>query len=250
MAALRGLSPARRAAGWTFAAFGASQVLRLGGNILLSRLLWPEAFGLSALASTILVGLNMFSDLGLVASLVRSPRGEDPEFRNTAWTLGILRGLVVWAVAAAIAVPVGRFYDERLTALLPVLGATDFLAAIGSSAVAVLNRRLQLGRVTALEFGATTAGLLVTCGWAWVSPTVWALVGGTLFGVVLKSAVSHFLLPGHRDRLRLEPRSVREITGFGRWIFLSTVVTFLSLQLDRLMLGRLLSLDQVGTYWG
>ena len=38
---------------WTFFGFGGSQVIRLGGNLVLARLLFPEAFGIMALAGVI-----------------------------------------------------------------------------------------------------------------------------------------------------------------------------------------------------
>ena len=56
---------------WTIASYGASQVLRLGGNLVFAHLLFPEAFGLMTLMTTVIVGLGLFSDLGLNTSVVR-----------------------------------------------------------------------------------------------------------------------------------------------------------------------------------
>jgi len=237
-----------QAAAWTFFAFGAMQVLRLACNVLLAHLLFPEAFGLTALTGTILTGLQMFSDVGLVPSLIRSPRGEEPVFRQTAWTLGVIQGLLVWAITVAIAIPVGQFYDPQLTPLLPVVGATAFIAALGSTSVAVLGRHMQLRGITLLDLGSTLIGLAVTCVWALIHPTVWAIVGGGLVVAAVKSAGSWMLVPGYRDRFRLERAAVCEIIGFGRWILVSTIITFIALQADRLILGKLLTLDQVGVY--
>jgi len=43
---------------WTFAGYGISQVIRLGGNLILTRLLFPEAFGVMALVNVFLTGLG------------------------------------------------------------------------------------------------------------------------------------------------------------------------------------------------
>ena len=68
----------------------------LASNLILTRLLFPEAFGLMALGSVVLVGLQMFSDAGIGPSIAQSPRGDDPEFLDTAWTAQVLRGVILW----------------------------------------------------------------------------------------------------------------------------------------------------------
>src|SRR5216110_1744022 len=72
---------------WTIFGFGAAQILRLGSNLVLTRLLFPKAFGLMSLISIFMQGLTMFSDLGIGPSIVRSQRGEDDLFLHTAWTI-------------------------------------------------------------------------------------------------------------------------------------------------------------------
>jgi len=242
------LGQTSQAAAWTFFAFGATQVLRLASNVLLAHLLFPEAFGLTAIAGAILAGLQMFSDIGLAPSLVRSARGEDPAFRNTAWTLGVIRGLILWAFAAALAYPVGQFYDPQLAKILPVAGSVCLIAALASTSLAVLGRRMHLRGVALLDLGSTALGIVITCVWAWLSPTVWSIIGGALIAASVRTIVSWGLIAGHRDHFMLERAAVTELFGFGRWIFVSTLITFLALHSDRLMVGRLLTMAEVGVY--
>src|SRR4051812_36532958 len=67
---------------WTILGYGGSQVLRLAGNVILTRLLFPEAFGQMVLVNVFLQGLHMFSDVGIGPSLIQSKRGDDPDFLN------------------------------------------------------------------------------------------------------------------------------------------------------------------------
>lgn len=73
----------------------AQQLIRLGSNLILTRLLFPEAFGLMALVQTFMTGLAMFSDIGIGPSIIQNRRGEDPDFLNTAWTIQIGRGVML-----------------------------------------------------------------------------------------------------------------------------------------------------------
>lgn len=84
--------------------------------------------------------------------------------------------------------------------------------------------------------------------WALVSPTVWALVAGGLVTPTLIMILSHVVLPRHACRLRLERTSVSEIFLFGRWISLSSVLSFLGSMGDRLIFGKLFPIDFLGIY--
>ena len=86
-------SLALRGSAWTLVGYGGALTLRLASSLVLTRLLFPEAFGVAALVGIFMQGLQMFSDIGVGPNIIRSPRGDDPDFLNTAWTLQVGRGL-------------------------------------------------------------------------------------------------------------------------------------------------------------
>ena len=91
-----------RAGGWTLAGFALSQAMRFGANLVMTRLLVPEMFGVMAIATMVMYGLALFSDVGLRQSIVHSRRGGDAVFLNTAWALQIARGFVIWGAALVV----------------------------------------------------------------------------------------------------------------------------------------------------
>src|SRR5205823_683589 len=78
-------------AAWTAAGFGTLLLFRFASNAILTYLLDPKVFGLMMLVNVFIVGLHMFTDIGTGLSVIRSPRGDDPDFLNTAWTIQVLR---------------------------------------------------------------------------------------------------------------------------------------------------------------
>src|SRR5579862_3244895 len=107
---------------WTIVGFGSSQVLRLAFNLILTRLLFPELFGLMALVWAILYGITLFCDIGIGPAVVRDPHGDTPVFLNTAWTLQILRGFGFALLCLLLAYPAAFFYgDARLRWVLPMI---------------------------------------------------------------------------------------------------------------------------------
>jgi O-antigen/teichoic acid export membrane protein len=73
--------------------------------------------------------------------------------------------------------------------------------------------------------------------WAWITRSIWSLVGGTLIGVLAKAVASHLALPGVRNRWIYEKTVFREIFGFGQWVLLSSVITFIAGEGNKLLVG-------------
>jgi O-antigen/teichoic acid export membrane protein len=238
-----------RSSGWTILGYGASQGLRLAANLVLARLLFPEAFGLMALVGVVTVGLAMFSDIGVGPSIAQNKRGDDPDFLDTAWTIQVIRGFALWALTALLAGPVAQFYDEPLLALyLPIAGITLAIAGFNPTRIETAQRHLIVGRLTALDLAAQAIGIAAMIALAMILQSALALVLGGIVTAAAKLALTHAGLPGARNRLRWERAAGRELVGFGKWIFLSTAFWFLSLQGDKAILGRFLSLEALGQY--
>jgi O-antigen/teichoic acid export membrane protein len=233
----------------TVAGFGASQVLRLGSNLILSRLLFPKAFGLMAVVALFMQGLSMFSDIGITPAIVQHKDGDQESFLRTAWTMQVVRGVVLWFGLSLLAYPVAAFYGEpELVWLLPAVGLNAVLTGFRSTAVATMSRKLLLGRLTVIDLLSQGASVVVMVGAAFIRPSVWALVFGGLTSSLVSVALSHVLLPGIRHRLRWDKSASKELVRFGRWVTMSTAFTFLASQGDRAILSTFVSLSMVGVY--
>jgi O-antigen/teichoic acid export membrane protein len=234
---------------WTLLGYGSAQALRLGSNLILTRLLFPDLFGLMALVQTFIAGLQLFSDIGIRPSIIQNSRGDDPEFLNTAWTVQVLRGGVLWVCCLLMAWPIANFYEKpQLLWLIPVIGFTTILDGFTSTAIASLRRHLEVAQLTRFELTIQLISTMVMLVWAYYSRSIWALVGNSLVSSSLKMIWSHHLGQPYRNRFAWDQSTLKELRSFGQWIFLSTAMTFLAGQTDRLILGRLFPLDLLGIY--
>lgn len=122
---------------WTVIGYGGSQGLRFVSNLILTRLLFPDLFGLMALTHIFVIGLELFSDLGLNWSVIQHQRGDDPVFLNTAWTVDVLRGWILWLGCWCIAWPVAQIYGyPDLVWLIPLVGLSTVFSGFKSTAIA------------------------------------------------------------------------------------------------------------------
>jgi len=240
---------ALRSSTWTTFGYVLSQAMRLASNLILTRLLVPEAFGVMALVNSLIVGLQMFSDMGTGPAVQKSRHGDEPEFLDTVWTVQVLRGVVLTVLAAVVAWPVAQFYGEPIfTQAFPVAALALLIGGFTPTSVDTAMRHLQVGRLTRLELLSQLLGITVTVVLAVIFRSVWALIWGGVIASAISVAVMHFGLGGRTNRFRWAPAPLEELSGFGRWIFLSTICGFLIFNGDRLVLGRYLSLDELGIY--
>ncbi len=234
---------------WTIASYGSSQIIRFASNLILTRLLLPELFGLVGLAYVFITGIHLFTDIGLGPSIVQNKRGEETEFLNTAWTMQVVRSLFVWLCLISITWPVANFYEEpRLLWLLPIISINTLIGGFKSTSVSTLERKMSVKRVVLFELGTQIVSTTVMVVWAWFDRSIWAIIAGGFIGSLMELVWSHFLIPGKSNRFAWEKEAVKEIFSYGKWIFLSTLLFFLCSQADRLILGKIFTLTMLGIY--
>lgn len=220
-------STSGRGASWTFIGFGASYAIRLLSTLVLTRLLAPEVFGLMSLAGVLLTALVMLSDVGTVPSVIRSPRGDDPDFLDTAWSVQAVRGFCLGALVLLLAWPVSRLYDEpQLFPILCALSITPMIQGLGSISVATCQRHVRLGRLTVIGMAGKILHTVLNILFAWWLESVWALVIGAILGALFSMVASYLWLPPYRPRLRFHRDVLDEIVTFGRWVLLATLFTY------------------------
>ena len=228
-----------------------TQMLAFASNIILSWVLVPEDFGIMALINMVIVGLHMFSDVGITPCLVQNKR-EDPAFYNTAWTIQIIRGSLLWGAACLLAYPLSWMKPDwaPLATYLPVAAFVTVLAGFRSTAYITAQRRMEVGKIATVEFSTALIRTVVMITVAFtITRTPWALVIGLLVGSAYTTVVSHFMLRDIRNRLAFDRTAVVEMFSYGKWLFFSTVITYFAMVADTFLIGGLLSTAVLGVFW-
>ncbi len=229
--------------------YGIQQILRLGSNLILTRLLFPAAFGLSSIVTLFLTGLVMVSDVGVGPCIIQSERGDEPAFLNTGFTLQAVRGPFLALLMILLAKPAAWFYrDPQLTPLICFGSLQLIINGLHSTSVYTLRRSLRLGWINALELIQTFIALPLTIFLARIYPSPWALVIGSLCGALVFTVASHFLPVPYRNRFQWDRSALLELRHFGRWVIGSSTSTFFGGQSDRILLGRFLGVTWLGIY--
>jgi len=235
---------------FTLFGFGTSQIIRLANNLILTRLLVPEYFGIVSIANIFIVGINLFSDIGLGPSVVRSDKTDDEKFINTVWTIQIIRGVILTLISLLIAVPIAKFYQEpKLIGMIIFIGSFSLLEGLNSIKLVLYQKEMRQGVLSVISLLSQIISTIVGIAIAYYYRTIWALVFIAFVSTILELLASHFILKGNiKPRLVLEKSHVHEIMHFGKWIFFSTSMTFLAGQADKILLGKLMTFETLGIF--
>ena len=240
-----------RGSAWTIGGHAAGQIIRFANNLALAHLIAPDLLGLIGLVHVFLAGLYQMSDFGVGPAIIQNARGDERSFRDTAWTLHVVRGAAIWLLTF----PLGPFLAwvyasepgaEHLVWLVPTIGTTALIAGLHSTAVYTLNRHLRMRPIVVLDVGAQLVGCAIGLTWAYLDPSLWALVAGVLGYQGVYTVGSHLL--GTRNRLQWDREAARAVARFGRWIWLSTTLTWVAAQIDRLVMPAILHFDGSAVY--
>jgi O-antigen/teichoic acid export membrane protein len=239
----------KRQLGWTTGGYAFGQVVRFGSNLILTRLLAPDLFGLMILLTSIRIGIELFTDIGIGQNVIASPHTRNPRFYNTAWTLQVTRGLLLGGVLLALLPVLRQMYPQpSLQQVLPVLSLFLIVSGAHSIGPTVAVKELRTKRIAIFEAVSAVIGAALIIGAVVVSPTIWGLLVGQLLGALVTTVASYFVLPDIVCRPAFDRKFAGEIISFGKWIFISSIVYFLSTYLDRLILGNYVSLALLGVY--
>ena len=240
--------------------FGAAQTIRIASNLVMTRLLAPDAFGLMGVTIALQMGIAMMSDIGLNQSIVRSKLGEDPDYLATARLLQLGRCLLIASVLviAALALPglaaggvlrAGSVYaDPRLPAFLYCIALSVTISGFSAMRVALHNRSLDIAPVIRLELSAQIVAVVAMASAALAGLGVYSLALGAIVAELVKTAGSHVALKGPPARFGFHREHFREIFSYGKWLIVASTFGFLVQRGDQVLFGWLLDMREYSLY--
>lgn len=224
------------AKGATLLVFGKaiSRAMDFALLLIMARLLSPSDFGLVALALPIVVILQTILELPINSAMLRA-RHLTRGLYSTAFTLGILRALILFLAVALIAIPLTHFYAEpRLLILLLVLAAAPMSRSLMNPRLIYFAKKLEFKPAFTVDVIGKLASLIAAAGTAFVYESYWAIVVATITAPLVSSSLSYLYAP-FRPTLTLKNWSFfQDIIGWGTITQLFNVINW---QLPRLILG-------------
>lgn len=234
---------------WLTGGFASSQLIRLGSNLILTRLLVPEYFGLVAIVQAILSFFIMMTDIGLLPSVINTKRDKDPDFMQTIWSVQLVGAMIVCLLVLISAYPISLVYDEPLLfPLLAFMAITSLLSGFNSVSMLLEQKYIRQKQLVKNQVTSQILSALVMIAVAYYFETVWALVLGNLASISYILWASYGTFQTHYSKFKLEKTAFHEIITFGKWIFISSLFTYLAMRSTPVLLGGWLTMEQLGVF--
>ena len=222
------------------------QVLQLA---ILTRLLDKSDFGLIAIASMVISFTDLFSEMGITVALVHKQNITKEVYSSVYW-LNIGVSIVIYAITAALAPLVARFYGEPLlTKIVVLLALKIVLNGFGKMFHTIKQKDLDFGFISRVKVIIAIIGLLVTVGFAYFGYGVMSLVYGQLISIGINQLI--FAIAGMRQQkilFHFSFHEVKDVLSIGGYHLGTQILDFVAARLDVLLIGKFFTMSQLGVY--
>jgi O-antigen/teichoic acid export membrane protein len=227
----------RQGALWVIGGQVASQIVSLGSLLVLYRLVDPQAFGLFGMALPFVLLPRTLAVLGLSAAAVQRHELTGDERSLVFWMqTGV--GIIVTIGTYLLATSAAWLYGvEAVAPLVRALAATVIIASLSATHQALLERRLQLARVTIVRVTGQLLGVcvaVIAASRGWQTGALVVQQYSELLALLVASWVAEPWLPGWPRRGQ---HAWRELAAFGGYYSLSSLLFVLVQNVDKLLLG-------------
>lgn len=226
---------------------GLGFLIRIMALMVLGRLLTPEDYGLVTMVTAFTGVLNMFGCFGLFQAAIQRDTLSEAESSSLFW-LNLLFGALLTLIAIIAAPMVANFYREpRLLPIMQVIAFTFLITSAGVQHGVLLQRRMSFGTSARIEIGSLVIATAVSVWMATAGYGYWAIVSMTIT-MPLATTIGLWLstgwVPG-RPRL---VSGMRAMLRFGGGATLTGFLSYITINIDKLLLGRVWGTEATGLY--
>ncbi len=237
-----------RGGAWLGAGSFSEQGFRFVRNMILTRLLAPEAFGTMAIIMSAASVIQSLTEVGAKEALIQNPNGDKDDHIGAAWWLAFGRSVSVYLLLFLAAPFIAKFYGNlQLTALLRVATSGLLFEGAMSTRAYVAMKQMKFSRWAVINHGGAIVGVIITLVLGIVFRNIWALVLGSCSESIAKCILSYIICP-YLPPLGWHPGAIRDLLKFSKGVFGLPLLNLIFIRADVFVLAKLYSPAELGLY--
>lgn len=224
-----------------------TRLVHAGSTVVLMRLLGPEQFGIIGFAVIFKEMVLLFSSWGVQDAVIQK-RG-DQNLIASGLALSILRS-ILFSVVLLIGAPFAAdfFSTPEVTIVIRVSALLILLGPIRFTANLKMTMDLRFTALAIISFVGACANAAVAVIAAFAGFGFMAIVLGNVAGSIAGLIGALIAQPSIIDPRMASTDGIREIVGFGYHLTISGIVAWIYLNVDDLIVGKLLGRTVLGLY--
>jgi lipopolysaccharide exporter len=232
---------------WLGGASFFEQTIRFARNMLLTRLLAPEAFGAMAIVQSATSIIQMAVDVGAREALIQNPKGAEDSHVTAAWWMAAGRASFIYSLIYVSAPAIARFYgNPELTALARIVTLSILFDGAISPRAYIAMKEMKFRKWAIVNNGGGILGVITTVVLSFFMRDVWALAIGFCSENAARCILSYVVCP-YRPRLP-GMEAIRDLLKFSKGLFGLALFNLLFMRADIFVLGKLYSAAELGLY--
>jgi lipopolysaccharide exporter len=233
---------------WLGLGSGAEQGLRFIRNIILVRILAPEAFGLMAIILVVNAAFESFTQIGIREAIIQNSKSEESTYLNGAWFMAFGRSILLFVIGIISSAWIASFYEiPHNTLLLQVSFAAILFNGAMSIRAYVSLKHMNYKQWAMIAHGGGLFGILLAISLSFIIQNVWALVFGFLTEAAARCILSFILCP-YVPRWQFNKEHIKALLTYSRGMFGVPILYFIYAQLDIFVIGKLYPKSELGLY--
>lgn len=217
-------------------------------SVILTRILFPEDFGLIAIATVFMNFANLIMDFGFSRALIQRKEVTENHY-STVFFLNLTIGIVLFLIVFLLAPLIGNVYDsEVLPLLIRVLSINFIVSSFGNVVRAKLYREMDFKIISFVNIVSSIVSGVLAVSLAFLDYGVWSLVWQSIALIILSNTLINVYKPS-KIKPKFYKNEAKELWGFSSNLFASGVIDSVFLNLDQLVIGKALSPATLGFYY-
>ena len=215
---------------------------------ILAILISPTHFGIFGIAILTKEFLSRILRIGIKKALIQDESDSIDHYLNTVWIIKLIRGItiiIIMVVASPIIPDIFGEQEGEIVIQIVALGA--FAEAVTNPATVYFQKNLNFDKQYYFQIGGSIAQFIVAIVTVFVLKNIWALPFGYLASRIVRLGLSYILHP-YRPELEFNSGLAKDLISYGKWIWLTTLITFLITSGDDTFVGWYLSAGALGLY--
>ncbi|WP_186431545.1 lipopolysaccharide biosynthesis protein [Clostridium sp. BSD9I1] len=220
-------------------------------NMILARIISPEAFGVVATVTMIMSFADMFTDAGFQKYLVQNEfKDESEKFKNANvafWTnlgISIFLWIIIIIFREKIAISVG---NPGLGNVIAIACVQLLLTSFSSIQMALYRRDFDFKTLFLVRMVSVCIPFIITIPLAFLGLSYWALIIGTIF-IQISNAIILTIKSKWKPYLFYNVEILKEMLTFSIWSLIEAISIWFATWVDMFIIGTSLSQYYLGIY--
>lgn len=232
---------------WRLAERTGAQAVAFFVEIVLARLLAPEAFGMVALVIVFIAVLQVFVDSGLGNALIQKKNADDLDF-SSVFYFNMTVCLILYGLMYIAAPFIAGFYNmPDLTPVVRVLSFMLVISGVRNIQQAYVSRHLMFRRFFYATLCGTVGAATIGIGMAYKGFGVWAVVAQQLFNAALGTLIL-WLTVKWRPKLMFSMERLKGLFSYGWKLLVSSLINTLYVEIRQLIIGKVYLPEELAFY--